>query len=60
MDNFRRTGDTTVAFYVSDAGYVSRYGVARADAVCPSFYLKSNIALISGDGSKENPFRLSL
>ena len=40
--------------------YTSYYGVSFPMSIRPVFYLKSNIALISGDGSKANPFRLSL
>ena len=59
----RRSGTTYDAFRVVDTGYVGYEYVDGYDGyngVRPSFYLKSNVAITSGDGSSSNPFRLSL
>ena len=41
-------------------GIVDSYGVSSRLGVRPSFYLKSNVALTSGDGSSSNPFRITI
>ncbi len=68
----RESDDTSGVFCVSFTGnvnghdvYYYNYGSGdlytnESYAVRPSFYLKSNIAITSGDGSQNLPFRLSI
>ncbi len=57
----RRSDDTGFAFRVSPTGIVdSLYVYNYRFGVRPSFYLKSNVAITSGDGSSTNPYRLSV
>ena len=57
----RTSHNTSGAFYVRYTGYVHGYGVKDYIlGVRPSFYLKSNVALTSGDGSQNSPFRIEL
>ena len=57
----RRSDTTGNAFPVRDTGGVD-YGdsVYGYFGVHPSFYLKSNVAITSGDGTSTNPYRLSV
>ncbi len=55
-----RWGASLVVFYVDSAGDVYDYYVDEYLAVRPTFYLNSDIGLESGDGSKQNPYRLSV
>ena len=58
----RRSDNTGYAFGVTrtgDVNYVS-VGYNYYFGVRPSFYLKSNVAITSGDGSQNSPFRLSI
>ena len=59
--NSRISDRTNVAFRVYGTGNVD-YGnsVYGNFGVRPSFYLKSNVAITSGDGSSTNPYRLTL
>ena len=46
-------------FYLYRYGYTSDYIVTSyASAVRPVFYLKSDVTMLSGDGSEQNPFRI--
>ena len=59
----RYSGSTYFAFLVIDIGYVGDDGsgyLGDGFGVRPSFYLKSGVAITSGDGSSSNPYRLSL
>ncbi len=56
----RSSDITDYAFYVHYAGNVNSCDVYDYNGVRPSFYLKSNVAITSGDGSASNPFRLTL
>ncbi len=56
----RTSNNTTYAFGVNPTGIVFNGYVGYIDyGVRPSFYLKSNVAITSGDGSSSNPYRLS-
>ena len=48
------------AFRVYSTGDVYGVNVSSNLGVRPSFYLKSNVAITSGDGSSTNPYRLTL
>ncbi len=52
---------TNEVFGVDSTGFI-RNVLASLDSygVRPTFYLKSNVAITSGDGSSSNPYRLSL
>ena len=57
-----KTGSSTTAILVKSDGIISynstsAYGMF---AIRPVFYLKSNVTLLSGDGSNSNPFRLAI
>ena len=47
-------------FRLCDDGVLEIFYASDKNAVRPVFYLNSNVILSSGNGSKENPFRLSL
>ena len=54
------SSDSFDVFFLHNDGFLHDIDADHGYAARPVFYLESNIALISGDGSKENPFRLSL
>ncbi len=56
----RSSGYTDYAFSVTKLGRVGNGGVYNGSGVRPSFYLKSNVAITSGDGSQNSPFRIEL
>ena len=56
----RRSDTTNFAYFVDLTGYVLGSAVDGYSGVRPSFYLKSNVALTSGNGSQYFPFRVSL
>ena len=47
-------------FYVANHGVLSYLSANIGIAVRPVFYLKSNVAITSGDGSQNSPFRIEL
>ena len=54
------SSDARLVFYVrSDYGYVSSWGASVRGAVRPSLYLKSNVSILSGEGTETNPYVLS-
>ena len=55
----RYSGITNYAFFVFSAGRVGSLGVYNNYGVRPSFYLESSVEFSSGDGSQENPYRIS-
>ena len=55
-----RLGSPNSVFYVHSAGGVGYNSASFADAVRPSVYLKSEIALEGGTGSAGDPFRINL
>ncbi len=55
----RRSDGTYYAFNVGSTGLVGYDYVFGRRGVRPSFYLKSNVAITSGDGTSSNPYRLS-
>ena len=44
---------------VTDDGYVNYYSPSNAHGVRPSVNLKSNVKIVSGDGTIDNPYRLN-
>ena len=54
----RRSDNSSSAFYVN-YGNVPSNPVNSSKAVRPCFYLNSNVQYVSGDGTQENPIRLS-
>ncbi len=47
-------------FYVNSAGRVGTYAMDHAISVQPTAFLKSNISISQGDGSKNLPYQLKL
>ena len=57
----RRLDYPGYAFVVASTGFVGDLDVYNNNyGVRPSFYLKSNVAITSGDGSRNSPFRVTL
>ena len=56
----RNSITSNATFRVYDSGDMLSNVVDYSDSVRPTFYLKSNVAISSGDGSKNSPYRLSL
>ena len=49
------------AFYVNNTGCIQEYSVYSDHfGIRPTFYLKSNVIITSGDGSKNSPYRVAL
>ena len=46
--------------YVNDDGGLSNFIAYNGYAVRPVLYLKSNVYVISGDGSEGNPYKIML
>ena len=44
----------------TNCAYYSSYTLLDLNKVLPTFYLKSNVFYKSGDGTKENPYRISI
>ena len=59
----RQSGTSNRAIYLTTSGAIGN-GYVHIDyghrAIRPTFYLKSNVAITSGDGSSSNPYRLSI
>lgn len=49
-----------VVFYVNDDGKLYGNFAYWADKVYPTLYLKPNVRIINGDGTLENPYKLTL
>ena len=47
-------------WYVYDAGYVNSHNASNGDASRPVLYLKSDVTVMGGDGSLDNPYRIRL
>ena len=59
----RNSDNTNYVFYMNAGGHVISNdfgGAGSAFVVRPTFYLKSNVAITSGDGSKNSPYRVAL
>ena len=54
-----RSSSSDFVFRVSYIGYLSSANANSDDGIRPSIYLKSNIAVTSGDGSENNPYILT-
>ena len=52
--------DSHGVWYVSDDGYVNDYFVYYGYASRPVLYLKSDVTVMGGDGSLDNPYRIRL
>ena len=52
--------NSTYALAISDIGVSVNVGVWASHAVKPTFNLKSNVILTSGDGTLQNPFQIEL
>ena len=49
------------SYYIAHIGSVDHVGdIHTRSGIRPAFYLKSNVAITSGDGSSSNPYRLEL
>ena len=55
----RYSGNSSGAFGVRSNGRVSFSAVFTQFALRPVFYLNSNVAYVSGDGTQSNPFRIN-
>lgn len=51
---------TFIDTYYVNSDNVSAGGARASSYVYPTLYLNSNIKITSGDGSSENPYRLSI
>ena len=47
-------------WYVYNAGYVNSHNASNGDASRPVLYLKSDVTVMGGDGSLDNPYRIRL
>ncbi len=47
-------------WFVDDDGYCNKNGPALAYGVRPSINLKSNVQIVNGNGTKQNPFQIAL
>jgi len=54
------TKGINTSYALNSVGSVAHYGAYTQHAVRPSVYLKSNIEITSGQGTKTNPYKLSL
>lgn len=55
----KNSGGTTDSFAIFDVGRVNSINVASGiNAVRPCFYLENTVEFSSGNGSKDNPYRL--
>ena len=50
----------TNAFHINSVGYISGQTVGNNQVVRPVVYLKQNVVIIDGNGSKDNPYQLSI
>ena len=55
----RTPSRSTAAFTVDNTGYAYDYDASFGYAVRPSFYLQPWVLYSSGDGTQENPYRIS-
>ena len=49
-----------VVFALRSTGYISGFGSTYTLSVRPTLYLKSSAKIVSGDGSEQNPYKLSM
>ena len=57
MTAYSSSSPVTVTNFGTLAGY---YGASKGSAVRPVLYLKSNVYVVSGDGSEGNPYKIML
>lgn len=50
---------TQTAWRIQLGGFLNDHYVTSSDSCRPTFYLKSNVLYENGDGSQENPYRIS-
>ena len=55
--NFSTSG---TVFYITNSGNINRGHTDNTNNIFPVLYLKSSIKITAGEGSKENPYQLSL
>ena len=46
--------------YINNNGYLTWYWAIQLNNVYPTLYLKSNVKIINGNGSRDNPYILSI
>ena len=51
--------DSYRVFYLEAYGYLANYPANHIYSVRPAFYLKPNILYVEGNGTKNNPYRIS-
>ena len=56
----RDNGDATHSWYVGSNGFVNVPDASYANGVKPVVYLKPTVKIVSGIGSKENPFVIGI
>ena len=54
------SSDAYNVFYVGSTGYVGKIYARSTRGVRPAVYLKSNVAIVSGEGTSSNPYQLEL
>ena len=59
-DYWTLTPSSTSVRYVNSSGYAYSYGVTTSNGARPAINLKSNVVITSGDGTKDNPFEVSM
>ena len=53
------SSNVTGAYLLYEVGYPFAHATESGCFIRPVFYLKSNVTYASGDGSKENSYRIS-
>ncbi len=56
----RQTDSSNRVFVIYDGGSVLNNNTYNNNATRPTFYLKSNVLYVSGDGSGGNPYRIAI
>ena len=56
LSPFARADSSGIAFFVTSSGVVSGYFAAGGWLVRPSVYLKSNVKILAGEGTIDNPY----
>ena len=59
-DYWTLTPSSTSVRYVNSSGYAYSYGVTTSHGARPTVNLKSNVVITNGDGTKDNPFEVSM
>ncbi len=56
----RYSKNTNMAYYISDTGTFSNNNISYSLGIRPSFYISAKTQITSGNGTKEEPYRLSI